>query len=220
MNLPHPVDGVILDMDGTLHDTEWVYHLALKRAVTAVGFSVSDSFCHSLIGIPGRECDQMLREHLGPDFPFNECDRLYAEHREDLLAEGIALKSGALELLDFLALRGLPAAVATSATRHAAELQLGRSGLRARLPVVVTRDDVALGKPHPDLFLKAAGAIGVAPERCLAVEDSFNGLRAAHAAGMMAVMVPDLLTPTPDIRALCVEIVSDLHAVQRLIATR
>jgi HAD superfamily hydrolase (TIGR01509 family) len=218
MKLPNRVDAVILDMDGTLHDTEWVYHLALKRAVSAVGFSVSDSFCHSLIGIPARECDQMLREHLGPDFPFSACDRLYAEHREVLLAEGIPLKPGAQELLDFLSLRGLPAAVATSANRHAAELQLGRSGLRARLPIVVTRDDVAHGKPHPDLFLKAAEAIGAAPERCLAVEDSFNGIRAAHAAGMMPVMVPDLLTPTADIRVLCVAIVSDLHAVRRLIA--
>jgi HAD superfamily hydrolase (TIGR01509 family) len=220
MTLPNPVDAVILDMDGTLHDTEWVYHLALKRAVTAVGFAISDGFCHSLIGIPGRECDQMLQEHLGPDFPFTECDRLYAEHREDLLAQGIPLKPGALELLDFLAQRGLPAAVATSASRHAAELHLGRSGLRTRLPVVVTRDDVEHGKPHPDLFLQAAGLLGVPPGRCLAVEDSFNGIRAAHAAGMMAVMVPDLLTPTPDIRMLCVEIVADLHAVRYLISAR
>jgi HAD superfamily hydrolase (TIGR01509 family) len=218
MKLPKQVDAVILDMDGTLHDTEWVYHLALKRAVTAVGFAVSDSFCHSLIGLPGRECDLILKEHLGPGFPFAECDGLFAEHREALLAEGIPLKPGALELLEFLARRGLPAAVATSATRHAADLHLGRSGLRARLPVVVTRDDVAHGKPHPDLFLRAAWAIGIAPGRCLAVEDSFNGIRAAHAAGMMPVMVPDLLTPTADIRTLCVEIVADLHAVQRLLS--
>ncbi len=220
MTLPYPVDAVILDMDGTLHDTEWVYHTALKRAVAAVGFTVTDSFCHSLIGIPGRECDQMLQDHLGPGFPFSECDRLYAEHREALLAAGILLKAGALELLDFLAERGLPAAVATSANRHAAELHLGRSGLRARLPVVVTRDDVVYGKPHPDLFLEAARAIGVPPMRCLAVEDSFNGIRAAHAAGMMPVMVPDLLTPTPAIQVLCVAIVADLHAVQRLISAR
>jgi beta-phosphoglucomutase-like phosphatase (HAD superfamily) len=92
--------------------------------------------------------------------------------------------------------------------------------LRARLPVVVTRDDVVRGKPHPDLFLKAAWAIGIPPERCLAVEDSFNGIRAAHAAGMMPVMVPDLLAPTPDIRALCVEIVADLHAVRQLLSAR
>jgi HAD superfamily hydrolase (TIGR01509 family) len=220
MTLPNQVDAVILDMDGTLHDTEWVYRLALKRAVTAVGSEVSDGFCHSLIGLPGGECDLILKEHLGPDFPFTKCDRLYAEHREALLAEGIPLKPGALELLEFLARRGLPAAVATSASRHAADLHLARSGLRARLPVVVTRDDVAHGKPQPDLFLKAAWAIGVAPGRCLAVEDSFNGVRAAYAAGMMPVMVPDLLTPTPDIRALCVEIVADLNAVRRLLSAR
>jgi HAD superfamily hydrolase (TIGR01509 family) len=218
MTLPNPIDAVILDMDGTLHDTEWVYFLALKRAVTAVGFAVTDSFCHSLIGIPSRECEQMLRDHLGPDFPFAACDGLYAEHREGLLAAGIPLKQGALELLDYLALHGLPSAVATSAARHAAELHLGRSGLRTLLPIVVTRDDVARGKPHPDLFLAAARAIGIPPARCLAVEDSFNGIRAAHAAGMMPVMVPDLLAPTPAIRALCVEVVADLHAVRRLLA--
>jgi len=220
MTLPNTVDAVILDMDGTLHDTEWVYHRALKLAVAAVGFAVSDSFCHSLIGIPGRECDELLREHLGPDFPFDACDLLYAEHRERLLADGIPLKPGVPELLDFLAGENLPAAVATSASRHAAEQHLGLSGLRARLPVVVTRDDVAHGKPHPDLFLSAARAIGADPARCLAVEDSFNGIRAAHAAGMMAVMVPDLLTPTAEMRALCVAILSDLHAVRQLLADR
>jgi beta-phosphoglucomutase-like phosphatase (HAD superfamily) len=89
-------------MDGTLHDTEVVYHLALKRAVAAVGFEVSDSFCHSLIGIPGTESDLMLQEHLGPSFPFAECDRLYGEYRDSLFAESTPLKTGAVELLDYL----------------------------------------------------------------------------------------------------------------------
>ena len=157
MTLPNPVDAVILDMDGTLHDTEWVYHSALKQAVSAVGFAVSDSFCHSLIGIPGIECDRMLREHLGPEFPFAACDALYVEHREALLAPGIPLKPGVRALLDLLARRGLPVAVATSANRHAADLHLGRSGLCARLPVVITRDDVERGKPHPDQFSRPRG---------------------------------------------------------------
>jgi HAD superfamily hydrolase (TIGR01509 family) len=218
MTLPKQVGAVILDMDGTLHDTEAVYHLALKRAVAAVGFTVSDSFCHSLIGIPGKETDHILREHLGPAFPFAEYDRLYAEHCAQLLAEGIRLKAGVPELLDHLERQALPMAVATSASRRAAALHLGRSGLGARLSVVVTRDDVARGKPHPDLFLEAARRVGVMPERCLAVEDSFHGIRAAHAAGMMPVMVPDLLTPTPEIRALCAAVAADLHEVLALIA--
>lgn len=220
MPLPKPVDAVILDMDGTLHDTEAVYHAALKRAVAEVGFAVTEGFCHSLIGIPGLETDRMLRDHLGPEFPFDEYDRLYDEYCDALFAKGIKLKPGALELIDHLHERALPSAIATSASRRAATLHLRRSGLGVRFAVIVTRDDVARGKPHPDLFLKAASLVGAAPERCLAVEDSLNGIRAAHAAGMMPVMVPDLLRPTAEIRALCVTVAADLHEVRSLLGGR
>ena len=218
MTLLQPLGAVILDMDGTLHDTECVYHRALKKAVAAVGFAVTDAFCHSLIGIPGLESDVMLMAHLGPDFPFAEFDRRYEDIRNSALGTVVPLKAGALELLDALALCALKVAVATSASRRAAELHLGLSGLRARLPVVVTRNDVARGKPHPDAYLRAAELLGVPPERCLAVEDSFNGIRAAHAAGMMPVMVPDLLAPTHEIRAMCVRVAGDLHEVRLLVA--
>jgi beta-phosphoglucomutase-like phosphatase (HAD superfamily) len=77
---------------------------------------------------------------------------------------------------------------------------------------------VARGKPFPDLFLCAAQRLMLAPERCLALEDSYNGVRAAHAAGMPVVMVPDLLSPTPEMHQMCLAVVSDLHEVQRLIA--
>jgi len=213
MNLPNRITAVVFDMDGTLHDTEVVYHAALKRAVEAVGFAVSDAFCHSLIGIPSLESAEMLRAHLGPAFPFADCARHYGAFRDQCLAAAIPVKTGALEILDTLRIHGLGAAVATSARRHAAELHLGRSGLRAHFSIVVTRDDVARGKPHPDLFLRAAELLGVPPSECLAVEDSFNGIRAAHAAGMMPVMVPDLLTPTEEIRAMCAGIAVDLHEV-------
>lgn len=217
MTLRNTLRAVILDMDGTLHDTECVYHVAVQQAVQSVGFSVTEAFCHSLIGIPGKECDAMLCEHLGAGFPYAEYRRFYLEHIDRSLAATIPLKPGAVELLQSLAQRGLKTAVATSATRHSAELQLSRSGLRAHLPVVVTRDDVARGKPHPDLFLHAAALLGVPPETCLAVEDSLNGIRAAHAAGMMPVMVPDLLEPTEEIRAICVRIALDLHEVRTLL---
>lgn len=217
MTLPQPLGAVIFDMDGTLHDTEGVYHEALKDAVRDVGFAVTDAFCHSLIGIPGPESDAMLMAHLGPDFPFAEFDRRYEDMRNRALAAEVPLKAGALELLDALARSTLKVAVATSASRRAADLHLGLSGLRTRLPVVVTRDDVARGKPHPDAYLRAAELLDVRPEQCLAVEDSLNGIRAAHAAGMMPVIVPDLLAPTHEIRAMCVCIARDLHEVRLLI---
>jgi len=216
--LPRCPSAVVFDMDGTLHDTEVVYHASLKRAVAAVGYAVTDAFCHSLIGIPGRECDVILREHLGSAFPYDQYDRLRAAYINDALDTAVPVKTGAVELLQVLSRSGMKLAVATSATRRSAERSLGRSGLVTYFPVVVTRDDVARGKPHPDLFVLAAERLGVQPEDCLAVEDSLHGIRAAHAAGMMPVMVPDLLTPTEEIRALCVRIALDLHEVNALLA--
>jgi HAD superfamily hydrolase (TIGR01509 family) len=218
MTLPRRLSAVIFDMDGTLHDTEAVYHASLKQAVHALGFTITDAFCHSMIGMPGPVCDAMLCDHLGPGFPFADFDRLYGDLIDSTLRAAVPLKPGAAELLDALAQHGLKKAVATSASRHAAELHLGRSGLRAHLPIVVTRDDVARGKPYPDLFLRAAELLDVAPDECLAVEDSLNGIRAAHAAGMMPIMVPDLLTPTDEISAMCLRVLFDLHEVRALVA--
>jgi HAD superfamily hydrolase (TIGR01509 family) len=218
MTLPRRLSAVIFDMDGTLHDTEGVYHASLKQAVRAVGFTITDAFCHSMIGMPGPVCDAMLCDHLGRGFPFADFDRLYGEFIDSALPTAVPLKPGAAELLDALGQHGLKKAVATSAGRHAAEAHLGRSGLRAHLPIVVTRDDVARGKPFPDLFLRAAELLDVAPDECLAVEDSLNGIRAAHAAGMMPIMVPDLLIPTDEISAMCVHVLLDLHEVRALVA--
>lgn len=220
MTLPRRPSAVVFDMDGTLHDTETIYHASLKQAVEAVGFAVTDAFCHSLIGIPGRECNVMLREHLGAGFPYDEYDRLREAYIHDALNAAMPVKTGAMELLQALSGDGMKLAVATSATRRSADRALERSGLVTYFPVVVTRDDVARGKPHPDLFMLAAERLGVHPEDCLAVEDSLHGIRAAHAAGMMPVMVPDLLTPTEEIRALCVRIALDLHEVHTLLAAR
>ena len=84
--------------------------------------------------------------------------------------------------------------------------------------VLVTRDDVQFAKPHPECFLRAAALLGAAPVECLALEDSHHGIRAAHAAGMSAIMVPDMLKPTPEIEPLCAGIVDTLLTVQTLLA--
>ena len=217
MRLPNPLHAVIFDMDGTLHDTEKLYDIAQRRAAAELGYTISDAFWHSLIGVPGQEGDAMLRAHLGPDFPLDAFNRSYAAHRDGLLADGVPLKPGVHELLDDLLTRGLKIALATSASRRSAEAQLASSGLRSRFAFVVTRDDVDRGKPHPDPFLLAARHLGLPPANCIVVEDAFTGIRGAHAAGTMPVLVPDILTPTPEIRALCVAVVADLHGVRRLL---
>jgi beta-phosphoglucomutase-like phosphatase (HAD superfamily) len=107
--------------------------------------------------------------------------------------------------------------VATSSSRGSAERHLGEHGLFDRFGAIVAREDVTSHKPHPAPYLEAARRLGVDPAACLALEDSHNGVRAAHAAGMMTVMVPDLLDPTEEMRGLCLHIAESLHAVRGLL---
>ena len=159
----------------------------------------------------------MIQAFYGDGFHIDEFRQHYSGHTRRLLETGVPLKPGVVELLDFLAGRGLPLAVATSAGRSTAEHHLGRAGLLDRFDAVATRDDVERPKPHPDVYLEAARRLGVAPERCIAFEDSNIGLSAAHAAGAMAFMVPDILEPLPEVRAKCVDVLPDLHAARELL---
>jgi len=217
MTLPRPHQAVILDMDGTLLDTENIYIRTFLETSTTLGYPLEETFLHGLVGLPGGEFQARLRAHLGEAFPYAEHRQMYLARRTELLDQGIPIKPGALELIAHLEETGTPMAIATAATRANAHENLTRSGLMHRFPVILTRDDVEHSKPRPDLFLRAAAGLGIDPESCVAVEDSHNGVRAAHAAGMMTVMVPDILTANDEIRALCVAVVETLHDVRRMI---
>jgi HAD superfamily hydrolase (TIGR01509 family) len=128
----------------------------------------------------------------------------------------LIVKPGAREVLDELDRLRILRAIATSSSHRTVERHLTDHGLTGRFQAVVGHGDYVNGKPAPDPFLKAAELLGVAPERCLALEDAHNGVRSA-AAGMMTIMVPDLLEPTDEMRHLCRYIALDLHEVRRLI---
>jgi HAD superfamily hydrolase (TIGR01509 family) len=211
------VEAVVLDMDGTLLDTEGAYRAAFLASAAALGHAVDEAFYATLIGVSSRERGPLVAARYGPGFPWAECLRDYRARKARLLANGVRAKPGAAELLAECAARRLPCGVATSATRRTALLALGRAGLLGAVSALAARDDVADGKPHPALFLRAAEALGAAPSRCLAVEDSPPGVLAAQAAGMRVVMVPDALPPTPELRRTGLAVAADLLEVRAML---
>jgi HAD superfamily hydrolase (TIGR01509 family) len=215
------VGAVLLDMDGTLLDTEKVYFESLVAALNTRGYAEGAvALCHAMVGLPGPACEALLLDRYGHDFPLAEINRAFLANRDRFMAAGMPLKSGTLELLDGLAAAECPVAIVTSSSRRSAERNLSLAGIRSRFDTILTLDDVTRGKPSPDLYLLAAARLGLAPQACIAVEDSNHGVAASHAAGAITIMVPDMAPPTDETRAKCAAVLPDLHAVLDVLRTR
>jgi HAD superfamily hydrolase (TIGR01509 family) len=218
MRLPRPVLGVVFDMDGLLIDTETVWRDVQLAEAEAQGLDLPLSVIQSMIGLPWQVNRQRLQDHFGPDFDVEAYVQATVRRHDEVCRSGVAIKAGVAELLDLLDALDLPRAICTSSDREVVELRLGPNGLLARFHAVISNEDCSAGKPHPEPYLNAARALGLEPAACLALEDSHNGVRSAHASGMMTVMVPDLLPPTDEIGALCVAIAATLHEVREALA--
>nr|WP_295740434.1 HAD family phosphatase [uncultured Acidocella sp.] len=212
MTFATPVEAVIFDMDGLLLDTESLAMAALVSAGQALGYDMKDEFCYLMIGAPADKCRALVTEKYGADFPLERYFATQEQHLRELVDAGkMQLKSGVIEILDELDRQGIKRAIATSSSRLRTDHHLQLAGIAHRFQDIVTRDDVTRGKPNPDPYLKAASLLGVAPDRCLALEDSYNGVRAAVAAKMRVIMIPDLLPATDEMRKVAHRIVTSLH---------
>lgn len=198
-----PYDAVIFDMDGVLIDTEQLYKQAMQSACRSFGVEMSDAFFMRQVGIASDMARELLRSEFGDSFPLDDYDRHVHDGMIALMADGVPIKPGVPEFLAALKDNDVPIAVATSTARPAALERLTRGGLISFFDHIVTRDDVSKPKPDPEPYLTAAQRLGMDPANCIAIEDSHNGVRSAHGAGMRVIMVPDLLTASEEIAALC-----------------
>lgn len=205
--------ALVLDMDGTLLDTEPLAARAWGDAAAALGLPFDPELPIRLIGRGFSDCRALIVEHHGDDYP---TDRLmsgwHAAYDAIVEREGLVLKPGVEALFEWLDAEGIARAVATSTRRARALAKLDKVALARRLHALVGGDEVERGKPAPDIFLAAAARLGVAPSACVALEDSDAGALGAIAAGMIPIVIPDLKPPSADVLRSEPLVVESIHA--------
>jgi len=208
--------AVIFDMDGLLLDSEPLYRVTWQTAAADLGFPIDDVLYERFVGRGNVEAEQILREHFGDVFPLDEFHKRWSRDFDEHVTS-IARKPGAMELLDLLEQRGIPKALATSSPRVLALRCLG--DLASRFTALAFGDEATHSKPAPDLFLLASERLRITPAECLVLEDSEAGVRAARAAGMDVIMVPDLVPPSEEIASMATRVCKTLHEVVAILAS-
>ncbi|WP_035051897.1 HAD family hydrolase [Andreprevotia chitinilytica] len=214
-----PIHAALFDMDGLMLDTERIACQAWHDAAAELGYDVPAEVVLGMVGMHSSKVEAWLKSQLGDDAPVTLLREATHERYLQLTDGPIPLKPGLIELLDWLAAQGLPIGVATSTRRSIAEHHLKAAGIWPRFAFAVCGDEIEHPKPAPDIYLKAAGQHGIAPESCVVFEDSNFGVRAAHSAGCRVIMVPDLRQPTSETLTLGVPVVASLIEAQALTAS-
>ena len=205
---------VIFDMDGLLLDTEPLAARAWDDAALALGVEFDGTLALAMIGRNFPDCAAMIRMHYGTHYPVDALlARWHATYDGIVDREGLVVKPGVHELLDWLASHAIPRAVATSTRCQRARDKLARSALLPRFQQLVGGDEISRGKPAPDIYIEAARRLGVSVGDCLVLEDSEPGIRGALAARMIPIMVPDLQPPSAEMVALDFVVLKSLHEV-------
>ena len=214
--------AVIFDMDGVIFDSERLYIECNKEVARRFGITDADlieNVSRKCIGITSEETRRIMEECLGEDFPLDELWMGAAElFKEKTMGGNLPMKPGVVEILEYLKDKEVQIAVASSTKTETVERELSEAGLLSYFDKVVGGDMIRKSKPAPDSFLKAAEVLGEDPKDCCIIEDSFNGIRAAHAAGGFPIMVPDILQPDDVIRGVAGIILESLLKVRDYLA--
>jgi putative hydrolase of the HAD superfamily len=192
-----PLRAVLFDFDGTLLDTESVALLTWRAAYNDLGLELNETTWLDTLGTDADRYNTLALA-AGPGFDRDGCRQRRREHEARLVAE-LAPRDGIEEVLDALARAGVRLAVVSSSPSSWVREHLARSGLASRFDVVITREDAPRAKPHPDLYAAALVALSIDATDAVAVEDSLNGVRAATAAGIPCIALPNAVTARQDL---------------------
>lgn len=211
--------GAIFDMDGVLFDTERLYQKTWRAVASEMGVTLPIEFTYAVSGSAKDAVVEAVRRFYGTDEPEKVIAEVYERMRVRQQSP-LPIKPGVTEILSFFREQGLKIAVASSTYHDLVEENLKRHDLIQYFDAVIGGDEVTKAKPEPDIFLFAAERIGLPPEECWIFEDSFNGIRAGHAAGAAPILVVDLMEPDEEIRSLSSDVFPDMFAALAALKNR
>lgn len=203
--------AVVFDMDGVIFDSERLVIDCWKPVAEKYGIPDIEKACYECLGINATLTKEKMKKRYGEDFPYDdykkEMSALFFERAKD---GKLPKKEGVFEILRFLREKHVKVALASSTREAVVVRELTDGGLIDYFDQVICGDMVTRSKPDPEIFLKACEALEVEPASAYAIEDSYNGIRSAHAAGMKAIMVPDMAEPTEEMEQLAYQILPSL----------
>ena len=213
--------AIVFDMDGVLIDSERLVLKAWQHVGGELGLPDLSEIFHKALGTTHAHTATLFAEAFGEDFDYiGFRDRVRSYFYDVLTVNGAPLKTGVKELLEWLKAEGWSIGLASSTREVGVRLNMERTGLIGYFDVLVGGDMLKVSKPAPDIYLMACEKLGADPKTAYAVEDSYNGIRSAHAAGMHALMVPDMAPPTDEMRSLACAVLPDLLAVRDWLAAK
>ena len=211
------VEGVLFDMDGLMLDTQKVWDATIDSTADELGVEVPEGFHDAVRGCSGEALIEVCRRFFGTDVDVRAYIAKIWDNADAAFEKGVDKKPGLDELLAWLKGRGIPAAVASGSKMNQIMHHVEMVGLEDWFEAFISGFDVPRAKPYPDIFLAAAERLGTDPSRTIVLEDSVNGIVAAHAGGFIPIMVPDRDAPTEEIVAMCAAVCDTLADVIPLI---
>ena len=208
------ISAVIFDMDGVIFDSERLVIECWKVVAEKYGIENIEEACFECLGINAALTKELMKKRYGDTFPYDVYKKEMSAIFHSRAAGGkLPQKKGIKELLTFLKENQIPTAVASSTRREVVMRELEEGGLLPYFDRVICGDMVERSKPEPDIFLKACESLSIDATEAYAIEDSYNGIRAAFRAGMKPIMVPDLAEPTEEMEKLACCILASLFEV-------